>query len=675
MEATAPADPGAGAEPPTAAHAEAGPRLHVAGPSSAGNESIKAVPAAPAPQKPTERTVTRITGLHASMFKPHDTLDAAAIVLKIRKGVGDVSGAWRLGTRLMELYLRLALSRNADGRLPPNLEFRKLIRHCVMHMSTVEVRRRSGTFDHFVDALAVWDTRVDPSRQRFDIRDFTQCIDLDTGAYVKTLLVNYTKAGLKAHCKAFIRFIIADKDLAKRALSLLLIPPPSAPANKDGSPKRKRARPAPKETWETMPAGEKAARFPASIRYIITAYRAVVYAPVAIKKEYWDRKEAAAMELRWRMNEYLEDLDAAPTRHYVTRAGEARQWRMYPVSLIPHARKARKFLTFDCAAVKELVFAVRKREKKGEAGDLGMFLDAAGDKFLARMLRQRFLLPTSFKTDGYTVRYPFIRHEGKIDNRRCEVAEDDTPTDSKAKFKKSISGLFTLASVPRRFKVAPGQVVAVDPGIVNLVTTDAATNNAFTRERWYKGSGRSEKKATKQRKKTDEDRVARAPAAAPGVWPSHAFLRTCTAARTKLSGAVAAASASGSSDEVVLPCGGSAATSSSGPVAESCSTTTIATPTRRGRRNAQHAKRASKKKAAIEAIQAGLKERSLRVAGYEPFLANLAFLCVHERGATQVLRASDRDQRPDWCHSAPSARVRDGPELSQQAGLARRTHP
>jgi len=85
--------------------------------------------------------------------------------------------------------------------------------------------------------------------------------------------------------------------------------------------------------------------------------------------------------------------------------------------------------------------------------------------------------------------------------------------------------------------------------------------------------------------------------------------------------------------------------------------------------------RASKKKAAIEAIQAGLKERSLRVAGYEPFLANLAFLCVHERGATQVLRASDRDQRPDWCHSAPSARVRDGPELSQQAGLARRTHP
>ena len=672
MEATAPANPGGGTEPPTAAEAdadadaEAESRLHVAGPSTA------AIEASSASRKPAGRTVTRITGLHASMFKPHEALDAATIVLKIRKGVSDVSGAWRLGTRLMELYLRLALSRNADGRLPPNLQFRKLIRHCVMHMSTAEVRRLT-TFDHFEDALAAWDTQVDASRQRFDIRDFTQCIDLDTGTYVKTLLVNYTKAGLKAHCKAFIRFIIEDKDLAKRALSLLLIPPPSAPANKDGSPKRKRARPAPKETWETMPAGEKAARFPASIRYIITAYRAVVYAPVAIKKEYWDRKEAAAIELRWRMNEYLEDFEAAPTRHYVTRAGEARQWRMYPVSLIPHSRKARKFLTFDAKATRELVHGICTAPKEKE--DLGLYLDGAGDKFLARMLRQRFLLPTSFKTDGYTVRYPFIRHEGKIDNRRCEVAEDDTPMDSKAKFKKSISGLFTLASVPRRFKVAPGQVVAVDPGIVNLVTTDAATNNAFTRERWYKGSGRSEKKATKQRKKTDEDRVARAPAAAPGVWPSHAFLRTCTAARTKLSGAVAAASASGSSDEVVLPCGGSAATSSSGPVAESCSTTTIATPTRRGRRNAQHAKRASKKKAAIEAIQAGLKERSLRVAGYEPFLANLAFLCVHERGATQVLRASDRDQRPDWCHSAPSARVRDGPELSQQAGLARRTHP
>jgi len=176
-------------------------------------------------------TATRITGLCASMFKAAVLPPGAAVVATFRQAAHDSSAAWRLGTRLLELYLRLALERG-DGRLPPNLAFRRLIGYCVTESSSVAIPHNKPPFPYFHEAVATWRGLGAGANQTFALRNLTQCIKYDTLAYVQTLLKNYTNAGLHAHCCAFIRFFIPDnKVLVKRAIALLSanLPKPKVP--------------------------------------------------------------------------------------------------------------------------------------------------------------------------------------------------------------------------------------------------------------------------------------------------------------------------------------------------------------------------------------------------------------------------------------------------------------
>jgi len=168
-----------------------------------------------------EPTATRITGLRTSMFKATALPPGAAVVATFRQAAHNSSAAWRLGTRLLELYLRLALERGG-GHLPPNLAFRRLIGYCVTEFSSVAIPHRGPPFLFFDEAVAVWRGLSAGANQTFALRNLTQCIKYDTLAYVQTLLKNYTNAGLHAHCCAFIRFFIPDdKVLVKRAIALL----------------------------------------------------------------------------------------------------------------------------------------------------------------------------------------------------------------------------------------------------------------------------------------------------------------------------------------------------------------------------------------------------------------------------------------------------------------------
>ena len=450
----------------------------------AAGTTPRAPPKPMAKKHPDFRTATktRCCALGLASFPPGK---AKTFRKRIEEEVAAVSEASRKGSRFLELQLRLILQRSGDGRLPEILKTPKPPRKrrassdkpplgtnspqsgkprvrvpkaapmepkkpkepkihvpgfpikqavCQAFAAMQKGAKPIDILPGYREAKAEW-AKIDPGK---GVRlQAPNSLTYASNAFYSTLLSNYTKIALPRHVFWTLRHLYPDQT---RDLKDVLI----------GGADLAGIQPA-------LPA---------------LSCDLILECQVIQEAEYSEAMACRAISLRWKC---LELLDAAGPRTIELKSGDKKELQPKRFALVPQCRKASRFITLDRQwANKMLGLSLTSKVKEHPLrecfcnnADVRKWCGSPGSRFAK--------FPDTVRTDGVQLHVPF---EEDVPFGELPEMKDFRSRDPCELLKQFASGrphgLFHLEAATGLGATHPSfaNSVGVDPGVINLVTTD-----------------------------------------------------------------------------------------------------------------------------------------------------------------------------------------------------------
>jgi len=344
---------------------------------------------------------------------------------KINADVCAVSTATRLGSRFLELQLRMLLD---AGTFPDDFPWSRAV--CQAFAAMQARANPTKPCVGYYEADVVWQ-KLHPRSQHGVHLVAANSLTYESNAYYSTLLSNYTTCALASHVFWTLRYLFPAH---RRALKRAIIQHSTA-------------------ALEDVPI--------VCLEFIKRCH--------AIQDAKFSPKTATqALLLRWECLKRIADVDAVVDE-------ESRRYHPRRFTLVPTCRKAARFITLD---VQWANAALGKPRRPPKVGDRSAYDNALASLF--RLRRSKFRFPDTVKSDGVQLHVPYTKLIVETDKRFRDATCRNPDV-----FASATTGLFRLEAANQLSEMHPGfhNAVGVDPGVRNLVTTSSGVK--ITRGDFY----------------------------------------------------------------------------------------------------------------------------------------------------------------------------------------------